>query len=79
MKHILRIILIIVLVMLVTGFYLKSSGDYTGEIIVGISVLIIAFILMPLFIFHRYKNKELKSFELKNWLEKVKEHEEKNK
>ena len=79
MKHILRIILIIVLAMLITGFYLKNSGDYTGEIIVGIGVLIIAFVLMPLFIFHRYKNKDLKSFELKNWLEKVKEHEEKNK
>lgn len=79
MKHVLRIILIIVLAMLITGFYLKNSGDYTGEIIVGIGVLIIAFVLMPLFIFHRYKNKDLKSFELKNWLEKVKEHEEKNK
>lgn len=79
MKHILRVILIIVIAMLISGFYLKSTGDYTGEIIVGIGVLIIAFILMPLFIFHRYKNKDLKSFELKNWLEEVKKHEEKNK
>lgn len=67
MKFVLSTILVLVLGMLVYGFYLKNSGDFNGEIIIGIGVLIIAFILMPLFIFHRYKNKDLSSFKLKNF------------
>ena len=37
-------------------------GDTNGEIIIGISVLCVAFILMPLFIYHRYKGKDLSNF-----------------
>jgi len=36
--------------------------------------LIIAFILMPLFIFHRYKNKDLSNFNLKNFTDKEKKN-----
>lgn len=62
MKFVILFILILVLGMLGGGFYLKSSGDINGEIVIGIGVLIVAFILMPLFIYHRYKNKNLKDF-----------------
>ncbi|MBK5208377.1 MAG: hypothetical protein JJE44_02585 [Flavobacteriaceae bacterium] len=62
MKFVILFILILVLGMLGAGFYLKSSGDTNGEIVIGIGVLIVAFILMPLFIYHRYKNKNLKDF-----------------
>ena len=79
MKFVLSAILIIVLGVLAYGFYIKSTGDVNGEIIIGIGVLAIAFILMPLFIFHRYKDKDLSSFELKDFMKKVKEEEEKNK
>jgi len=65
--------------MLGYGFYIKSTGDANGEIIIGLGVLMIAFVLMPLFIYHRYKNKDLSSFELKDFMQKVKEEEEKNK
>ncbi|NLP57269.1 hypothetical protein [Lutibacter sp. B1] len=76
MKFVLSTILILVVGMIGVGFYLKNSGDTNGEIIIGVAVLIIAFILMPLFIFHRYKNKDLSSFEIKNFRERIKEHEE---
>lgn len=62
MKFVILFILILFLGMLSTGFYLKNSGDANGDIIIGIGVLIVAFILMPLFIYHRYKNKNLKDF-----------------
>ena len=65
--------------MLIYGFYVKSTGDFNGEIIVGIAVLLIAFVLMPLFIFHRYKNKDLSEFRLDEWFEKLKENEKKHK
>jgi hypothetical protein len=59
MKFVLRFLLIIIISALTHGFYLKNNGDPNGEIIVGISVLVIAFIFMPLFIYHRYKNKNI--------------------
>ena len=62
MKFVLITILIIVVGALTYGFYIKNTGDSTGEIIIGISVLAIAFVFMPLFIYHRYKNKNIKDF-----------------
>lgn len=79
MKYLISTVLVIVLGMLTYGFYIKSSGDTNGEIIVGIAVLIVAFILMPLFIYHRYKNKNMTDFRLDKWFEKLKENEQKNK
>ncbi len=79
MKYLISTILIVILGMLIYGFYVKSTGDFNGEIIVGIAVLLIAFVLMPLFIFHRYKNKDLSEFRLDEWFEKLKENEKKHK
>ena len=59
MKFVLSLVLIGVLIAMGYGFYIKENGDMTGEIVIGIAVLVLAFIWMPLFIFHRYKNKDL--------------------
>jgi ABC-type phosphate transport system permease subunit len=79
MKFVLSTVLIIVIGMLGYGFYIKSTGDVNGEIIVGIGVLMIAFVLMPLFIIHRYKNKNMSEFRLDKWFDKLKENEKNNK
>ena len=42
MKYVISAILIIVLGLLTYGFSIKNSGEGNGEIIIGISVLIIA-------------------------------------
>ena len=62
MKYIIIFTLILSLGMLGTGFYLKNAGNANGEIVVGIGVLIVAFVLMPLFLYHRYKDKNLSDF-----------------
>jgi len=62
MKFVIIFILILSLAMLGAGFYLKNSGDANGEIVVGLGVLMVAFVLMPLFIYHRYKNKNMSDF-----------------
>lgn len=54
--------MILSLGMLATGFYLKNAGNANGEIVIGIGVLIVAFVLMPLFIYFRFKNKNLEDF-----------------
>jgi len=77
MKFILSALLVLVISMLVYGFYLKNSGDFNGEIIIGISVLIIAFILMPLFIWKRYKNKNIKDFTFESYKKDLEEYNKK--
>jgi uncharacterized membrane protein (DUF485 family) len=62
MKFVIIFVLILSLGLLGTGFYLKNSGDVNGEIVIGLGVLMVAFILMPLFIYHRYKNKNMADF-----------------
>ena len=62
MKYVIILVLILTLGMLVTGFYLKNSGEASGEIVIGLGVLMVAFVLMPLFIYHRYKNKNMADF-----------------
>ena len=79
MKFVISIVLIVVLGMLTYGYYLKQSGDANGEIIIGISVLIVAFVLMPLFIYHRYKNKNIKDFTFDNYRKDLEKHIKENK
>jgi len=79
MKFLISAILILVICSLTYGFYIKSNGDTSGEVIIGISVLVVAFILMPLFIYHRYKDKNASEFRLDKWFEKLKENEKENK
>ncbi|HEY9169580.1 MAG TPA: hypothetical protein VIN72_08845 [Lutibacter sp.] len=62
MKYVIIFVLALTLGMLVSGFYLKNIGDTNGDIVIGLGVLMVAFILMPLFIYHRYKNKNLSDF-----------------
>lgn len=81
MKSILIFLLVTILGILIYGYYVKSSGDPNGEIVIGIGVLAIAFIFMPLFIYHRYKNKNLKDFTFDQYRKDLEEHnkrEEKN-
>ncbi len=73
MKFTLTALLILVTGSLSYGFYIKSNGNTSGEIIVGISVLIVAFILMPLFIYHRYKNKKMSDFTFKKFRKDLEE------
>jgi len=65
MKHVLRFLLIAIIVGVGVGYYFKNTGDSpTGDKIIGISILALSFILMPLFIYHRYKNKDLSGYSI---------------
>jgi len=77
MKTILRIILFIILILVAFGFYTNANQDREGEKFIGIGILIFAFILMPLFIYHRYKGKDLSQYSIDNMLKKL--DEDKNK
>lgn len=47
---------------LLAGGYLYLNGDADYEKVVGIDILFLTFILMPLFIYHRYKKGKYKKY-----------------
>ncbi len=65
MKYIIRILFIAILISVGVGYYFKNTGDHvTGDKLVGIAILVASFILMPVFIYHRWKNKNVKDYML---------------
>ena len=64
MKIILRILLIGVVVGVGTGFYIKQTDIAQGDLIIGLSLLVGVFVLMPTFIYHRYKDRNVKDYML---------------
>ncbi|MGS2739719.1 hypothetical protein [Sinomicrobium sp. M5D2P17] len=65
MKNLIRILFFIIVAAISTGyFFIWKEDPYTGHRIIGFAVLAMAFVLMPLFLFHRYKGRSLKEFRL---------------
>lgn len=65
MKYFIRILFIIVTGMILIGYYFKNSGNQqVGDKWVGLGILLASFILMPAFIYHRWKNKNVKDYML---------------
>ncbi|MDP2089193.1 MAG: hypothetical protein Q8J84_07300 [Flavobacteriaceae bacterium] len=59
LKIIVYIVFFIVIGTISVGYFIKADAPQNGEKIIGIGVLIFAFVLMPLFIYLRYKDKDL--------------------
>lgn len=76
MQIILRSVLVIVIGLVAFGYYVNFTDEGGGEKFIGIGVLIFAFVLMPLFIFHRYNGKDLSRYSVDNMMKKL--NEEKN-
>lgn len=65
MKYLIRILFLAVIFLVSYGYYQKNSGDHlTGDKWVGLGILAASFILMPLFIYHRWKGKKVKDYML---------------
>ena len=62
MKYLLRFLLLAFFILLGYGYLLKNSGDEMGDKWIGVSILLLALVIMPLFIFHRYKNKNFSDY-----------------
>ena len=67
MKYILRILFFIMIGLLVRGYYVKELIDYKeGEKIIGLGVLFGAFFYLPIFLYNRWKNKNISDYMLTN-------------
>ena len=62
MKILLKILFFIFIGGLIAGFYLQYIDDPMHKIVLGLDILFLSFILMPLFIFYRYKNGKYKKY-----------------
>ncbi len=65
MKIFMKVLGIGILLAVAIGFYYRLTGDIlTGDRIIGIAVLVSAFILMPVFLVVRWRGKKLKDYTL---------------
>lgn len=64
MKHFLTVLFISICIGFIIGFYIKTEDLETGNLIIGISIVSLFFVLMPLFIYHRWKGKDIKKYML---------------
>lgn len=65
MRALIKLVFILIAAGFALGVYFKLYGDdLVGERIIGISVLASAFVLMPLFLAHRWKGKRLQDYTL---------------
>jgi len=62
MKYILYIIFSAILISISYGYYTKTDNELLGNKLIGLAVVGFFLIWMPLFIFHRYKNKDIKKY-----------------
>ena len=64
MKYIIKFLLFISFIGLCLGFYIKSENTVSGDYLIGVSLMLLMFIVMPLFIYNRWKNKDIKDYML---------------
>lgn len=65
MNLIMKILGILILIAIGTGFYFRLNDDeLLGDKIIGVAVLASAFILMPIFLYVRWKGKKLEDYTL---------------
>ncbi len=78
MKRLLQILFIAILVAFIIGIYIQPDNLKAGNLIIGISLVAAFFILMPLFIYHRWKDKKVEDYMLnKENIMKMKEFNDK--
>ena len=67
MKYVLKVLFLTFFIVICGGYYVKETLDYNqGEKIIGIGVLFGAFIYLPLFLYHRWKDKKISDYTLNN-------------
>ena len=77
MKYFLIILSIGIAIGLGWGHYIRTTEPKLGELIIGLSISALFFVFMPVFIYHRWKNKDVKDYMLtKENIEKMKEYTE---
>ena len=64
MKYFLYIIFLLIVTSVGFGFYCQSYGEPMAERLIGGGIAGLFFVLMPLFIYHRWKNRSIQDYML---------------
>jgi len=64
MKYILQILVLISVFGVSYGFYLRPEDIQKGDLFIGLSLVLLFFITMPIFIYRRWKGKDVKDYML---------------
>ena len=62
MKVALKIMFVIFLVWMTIGFYLINIEHQKAQVVMGLGVFYFSFLLMPLFIYYRYRDGKYKKY-----------------
>lgn len=78
MKKLLIVLFIAFVIWMLTGAYLLNIEHEKAQIVMGLGVLFLSFILMPLFIYFRYRDNKYKKYiindqKIKEWIDNSKE------
>ncbi len=72
MKTLVKILFFIFLVWMAVGAYLLNVQHPRAEVVMGLGVFFMAFVLMPIFIYYRYRDGKYKKY-IMNTMENEKE------
>lgn len=74
MKYFIILLTFLAVIGVCYGFYIKPTQPESGDLYIGLSVVLGFIIVMPLFIYHRWKNRNVKDYMLtKENIEKMQE------
>ena len=75
MKYFLQFLVLSSIIGSCYGLYLKLVNPQNGDLLVGLSLVLLIFITMPIFIYRRWKNKDVKDYMLtKENIEKMRDY-----
>jgi len=74
MKYFIALLFFISLIGGSIGFYIKAEDPETGNLFIGLSIVLGFFVVMPLFIYHRWNKRSVKDYMLtRESIEKMRE------
>jgi hypothetical protein len=62
MNLVLKVMFIIFLIWMTVGIYLLNTAHEKAQITMGLGIFYFSFLLMPIFIYHRYKDGKYKKY-----------------
>ncbi len=64
MKYLLQLLVLLSVFGISYGFYLRPEQLQKGDLFIGLSLVLLFFITMPIFIYRRWKGKDVKDYML---------------
>jgi hypothetical protein len=64
MKTLLKVLFVVFIIWMCVGVYLLQTEHPKAQIVMGLGVFYLSFLLMPIFIYYRYRDGKYKKYQL---------------